>query len=184
MLAAGALALLYVFFAAASKPEPSTGLARFATGHLRQLTVMEAPPAMPTRAIQDAAGQTTTLAQFRGEVVVLNLWATWCAPCLTEMPTLAALQRRYEGRIRVIPISVDAEGQRARAQSKLAELSDGALPFFIDVTRGVVFDASAPGMPVTIVYDRDGREVARLAGGADWSSDEAAALIDAVLAGE
>lgn len=185
MLAAGTLAFLYVLFAAASKPEPSIGLARFATGHMRQLTVMEAPPPMPTRTIRDAAGQETTLAAHaEGEVVVVNLWATWCAPCVTEMPTLAELQRRYQGRIRVIPVSVDSEGQRDRARAQLAQLSEGSLPFFIDVTRGIVFDAGAPGMPTTIVYDREGREVARLAGGADWSSDEAAALIDAVLAGE
>jgi hypothetical protein len=100
------------------------------------------------------------------------------------MPTLAELQRRYEGRIRVIPVSVDSEGQRDRARTQLASLSEGSLPFFIDVTRGIVFDAGAPGMPTTIIYDSEGRELARLAGGADWSSDEAAALIDAVLAGE
>jgi thiol-disulfide isomerase/thioredoxin len=184
MLAAGTLAVLYVLFAAASKPEPSTGLARFATGEMARLAVLEAPPPMPTRLIRDAAGAETTLVAYSGEVLVLNLWATWCAPCMMEMPTLAALQRRYEGRLRVIPISVDSEGQRERAERELARLSDGSLPFLIDISRGVLFDAQAAGMPVTIIYDRDGREVARLAGGADWSSDEAAALIDAVLAGE
>jgi thiol-disulfide isomerase/thioredoxin len=152
---------------------------------MRQLDVMEAPPAMPTRMIRDAAGAETTLAAIAdGEVMVLNLWATWCAPCMHEMPTLGELQRRYEGRIRVVPVSVDSEAQRERAQRELARLSNNSLPFLIDISRGVLFDAQAAGMPVTIVYDRQGREVARLAGGADWSSDEAAALIDAVLAGE
>jgi thiol-disulfide isomerase/thioredoxin len=185
MLAAGTLAVLYVVFAAASKPEPSAGLARFATGEMRQLAVLEAPPSMPARTIRDAAGQETTLAAHAaGEVTVLNLWATWCAPCMHEMPTLGELQRRYEGRIRVIPVSVDTEAKRAEAQRELARLSNNSLPFLIDITRGVLFDVEAPGMPVTIVYDRRGREVARLAGGADWSSDEAAVLIDAVLAGE
>jgi hypothetical protein len=84
----------------------------------------------------------------------------------------------------VIPVSVDTEAKRAEAQRELARLSSNSLPFLIDITRGVLFDVEAPGMPVTIVYDRQGREVARLAGGADWSSDEAAALFDAVLAGE
>jgi thiol-disulfide isomerase/thioredoxin len=116
--------------------------------------------------------------------MVLNLWATWCAPCVEEMPTLGALQRRYGARVNVIPISVDGEGQREKAQAELARLSDNSLPFLIDITRGVLFDVGAPGMPVTIIYDREGREVARLAGGADWAGDEAIALIDAVLAGE
>jgi len=179
------LAVLYVLFAAASKPEPSTGLARFATGEMRQLAVLDAPPAMPTRVIRDAADAETTLRAIAGgEVMVLNLWATWCAPCMHEMPTLGELQRRYAGRIRVIPVSVDNQAKRAEAQRQLARLSGNSLPFLIDISRGVLFDVQAPGMPVTIIYDAQGREVARLAGGADWSSDEAAALIDAVLAGE
>ena len=98
------------------------------------------------------------------------------------MPTLGALQRRFEGRLRVIPISVDGEGDRERAIRELAELSGGSLPFLIDITRGVLFDAQASGMPVAIIYDRSGREVARLAGGADWASEDAAALMEAVLA--
>jgi len=185
MLAAGAAALLYVFFSAASKPEPSASITRFARGEMAQLAVMEAPPPMPTRALRDAAGAETTLqAVADGEVMVLNLWATWCAPCMEEMPTLGALQRRFEGRLRVIPVSVDSEAQRERAQRELAELSGGSLPFLIDITRGVLFDAQAAGMPVTIIYDARGREVARLAGGADWASEDAVAMLEAVLAGE
>jgi thiol-disulfide isomerase/thioredoxin len=184
MLAAGTLAVLYVFFAAASKPEPSTGLARFATGEMRQLSILEAPPPMPTRALQDATGGETSLAVYRGEVTVLNLWATWCAPCMEEMPTLGELQRRYQGRLHVVPVSVDSEADRQKARDELARLTHGSLPFYIDISRAVLFDAAAAGMPTTIVYDRHGREVARLAGGADWSSNEAAALMDAVLARE
>jgi hypothetical protein len=98
------------------------------------------------------------------------------------MPTLGALQRRFEGRVRVIPVSVDGEGKHAEAQAELARLSNGSLPFLIDITRGILFDVGAPGMPITVIYDASGREVARLAGGADWDSPEAVALIEAVLA--
>ncbi len=182
MLGLGTVAVLYVLFAGASKPEPTSGLSRFATGELAHLTVLEAPPPLPTRTIQDANGAATTLSANTGEVLVVNLWATWCAPCMEEMPTLGALQRRFEGRIRVIPVSADSEAKRAEAQSELARLTNGTLPFYIDITRGVLFDAQAPGMPVTIIYDRSGHEVARLAGGADWGGEDAAHLIDAVLA--
>jgi thiol-disulfide isomerase/thioredoxin len=181
MLAAGAVAVLYVLFAAASKPEATDGLRQFAVGEMRALAVLEEPPPMPARTLTDAAGRETTLRAFAGEVLVVNLWATWCAPCVEEMPTLAALQRRFDGRLRVIPISVDSEGDRAKAERQLARLSSGALPFLIDITRGVLFDSQATGMPVTIIYDRQGCEIARLAGGADWGSDEAAALMEAVL---
>lgn len=184
MLAAGAIAVLYVLFAAASKPEQTAGLMRFAQGEMQRLQVMEAAPPMPTRMLRDAAGAETNLQAFGGDVLVVNLWATWCAPCVEEMPTLGALQRRFEGRLRVIPISVDSEGERENAQRQLAQLSGGSLPFLIDITRGVLFDAQAAGMPVTIIYDRQGREVARLAGGADWDSPGAVALLEAVLAEE
>lgn len=184
MLAAGAIAVLYVLFAASSKPEQTAGLMRFAQGDMQRLQILEAAPPMPTRSLRDVSGAETNLQAFDGEVLVVNLWATWCAPCVEEMPTLAALQRRFEGRLRVIPISVDGEGARENAQRQLAALSGGSLPFLIDITRGVLFDAQAAGMPVTIIYDREGFEVARLAGGADWDSPEAAALLEAVLAGE
>lgn len=182
LVAVGAIALAYVLFAASSKPETQQGLSRFATGEMARLYVEEAPPPMPTRALRDAAGNETTLASYQGQVVVLNLWATWCAPCMEEMPSLAVLQRNFEGRIAVVPISVDSEGERAKAISELQRLSGGSLPFLQDMTRGVLFDAQAAGMPVTIIYNRQGQEIARLAGGADWGSEDASRLIEAVLA--
>lgn len=184
MLALGTMAVLYVLFAASSKPEQSQGLARFARGEMERLIVLPDPPPMTSRTLRDATGQETNLTAFQGEVLVVNLWATWCAPCVEEMPTLAALQDRFEGRLRVIPVSVDSEGHREQAQAQLAQLSNGRLPFLIDITRGVLFDAQAPGMPVTIIYNAEGRELARLAGGADWSSEETVALLEAVLARE
>lgn len=151
---------------------------------MARLVVLEAAPSQPTRALQDATGADTNLQAFAGEVVLVNLWATWCAPCVEEMPTLGALQRRMGDRLRVVAISVDSQGELANAQARLAELSDNSLPFYSDMTRGVLFDVQAPGMPVTILYDRQGREVARLSGGADWASDDAVALIEAAIAGE
>jgi thiol-disulfide isomerase/thioredoxin len=151
---------------------------------MARLYVMEAPPALPTRTLRDADGAETTLASFSGEILVVNLWATWCAPCMEEMPSLAQVQRNFEGRIRVIPVSVDGEADREKAIGQLAQLSGGALPFLQDMTRGVLFDLQAAGMPVTIIYDRHGNELARLAGGADWASEDAARLLEAVLAEE
>ncbi len=151
-------------------------------GEMARLYVEDAPPPMPARALRDAAGNETTLAAYRGQVVVLNLWATWCAPCMEEMPSLAVLQRNFEGRIAVVPISVDSEGERDKAISELRRLSGGSLPFLQDMTRGVLFDVQAAGMPVTIIYNRQGQEIARLAGGANWGSEDASRLIEAVLA--
>jgi len=184
LLAAGAIVVLYVVFAAASKPETGQGLSRFAHGDMQRLYVMDAPPMLPARTLRDAEGGETTLNAYRGDVLVVNLWATWCAPCMEEMPSLAELQRNFEGRLSVIPVSVDSEADREKAVAELARLSGGSLPFLQDMTRGVLFDLQAAGMPVTIIYDRDGRELARLAGGADWASEDATRLMEAVLAEE
>lgn len=184
LVAAGAIAVLYVLLIASSKPDTAGGLSRLAQGEMSRLYVTEAPPPMSTRTLRDATGVDTTLAAYQGQVMVLNLWATWCAPCMEEMPSLAELQRNFEGRIRVIPVSVDSEGERDRAISELQRLSGGSLPFLQDMTRGVLFDAQAAGMPVTIIYNAQGQEVARLAGGADWSSEDATRVIEAVLAEE
>ena len=182
MLAMAALALLYVLFAASSKPVPAGGYARFAQGAMSRLAVMEDAPPMPMEPLQDASGAETNLGAYRGEVVVLNLWATWCAPCMEEMPTLGALQRNFAGRLRVIPVSVDSVADSAKAQAELARLSEASLPFLIDSSRAILFSARAVGMPTTIIYAADGSELARLSGGADWSSPEAAALMEAALA--
>jgi thiol-disulfide isomerase/thioredoxin len=184
MLAAGAIAVLYVLFAAASKPETASGLMRFAERDMHALQVLADAPPLPTRTLRDAAGRETTLTAYRGEVLVVNLWATWCAPCVHEMPTLGVLQRRFEGRLRVLPVSVDSQGDLEEAKSELARLTGGTLPFLNDMTRGILFDVHAPGLPVTIIYGRDGRELARLPGGTDWSGPDAAALMEEVLSRE
>lgn len=183
MLAFAGIAILYVLFAAGSKPAETTGMTRFATGAMHRLTVMPDPPALPQRAIQDVQGRVTNLRAFTGQVLVVNLWATWCAPCMEEMPTLGALQRRFAGRIRIIPVNVDDTAHLEQAKQELTHLTQGVLPLYNDNSRGILFDVNAPGMPVTIIYDRRGHEVARLVGGADWSGDDAARLIEAVLAG-
>jgi thiol-disulfide isomerase/thioredoxin len=184
MLAVGAAAFLYVLFAAASKPgEPVTGLARFATGPMHALVVRSDPPDMPTRLIRDAAGNQTTLAAMGGDLVIVNLWATWCSPCMEEMPTLGALQRRYDPtRVHVVAVNLDDDADRDKAQAQLAKLTQGSLALYTDSSRGVLFDIDTDGMPVTIFY-KNGREIARLAGGADWDSAQAKALVDAALAG-
>lgn len=184
MLAFAGAAILYVLFADASKPAPAGGMSRFATGAMHRLVVLENPPPMPARSFEDAQGRAANLHAFAGQVLVVNLWATWCAPCMQEMPTLGALQRRFEGRIRVIPISADDVADRDRAERELAQLTGGLLPFYIDESRGILFDEEAAGMPATIIYDRNGREFARLTGGADWSSDAAAAVIEAAITAE
>ena len=176
-----AAALLYGLFALTSKPH---GYERFAHDALARLTVLRDPPALAGRLIYDGEGRPHRLAEFRGQVMLVNYWGTWCAPCVGELPTLAALQRRFEGRMRVITVAVDRPEQTERAKAELARLSAGALPFLQEPTMSIMFDAGAVKMPTSILYDAQGRELARVMAGADWSSEEAAALIEAALAEE
>ena len=179
----GLLAFLYAVSAAVSKPDES-GYRRFATGALKALVVMERPAPQSSRSFQTADGFAVKLSNFRGKVVVMNLWASWCAPCVAEMPTLGALQAAYAGRDLVVaPISIDQPRARARAIADLAKLADGKLTFYTDPTAAIAYDSGAgAGMPTTVIFARDGREIARLAGAANWNSPEAHALIEAALA--
>ncbi|MDX2233711.1 MAG: TlpA disulfide reductase family protein [Hyphomonadaceae bacterium] len=179
----GFAGFLYAVFGAVSKPDAS-GYKRFATGAMRALQIDADAPPQSTRPFQTVDGFNTTLAAFRGDVLVVNLWATWCAPCVEEMPTLGAVQRHYDGRdLKVVPISLDQPRHRARAVEDLKRLSAGSLTFYHDPTAAIAYDSGAgAGMPMTIVYAKDGREIGRLAGAADWNSAEARALFDAALA--
>lgn len=169
---------LYVFLAGASKPDYS----QFSRGAMTKLSVLEDPPAQPDRVLRDSEGRARRLGEFRGQVVLVNLWATWCAPCVAELPTLGALDRAYEGRgFRVIPVSLDGEAEAVQSRARLDELSGGGLPYLLDPTRRIQFDVQARGLPVSILYDRQGREVARVSGDVDWTSADARALIDFAL---
>jgi thiol-disulfide isomerase/thioredoxin len=161
-----------------SKPGPES----FAHGALAKLAVLHPAPAAPTLAFRDPAGQDRTLADWRGKIVVVNLWATWCEPCKKEMPTLAALADAYRAKdVAVLAISVDKPEDRDLAQETLAQISGGKLGLYQAPSYDIAFAAAAQGFPTTIIYGRDGKEIARLSGGADWAGAEAHGLIDMAL---
>ncbi len=179
----GLLAAVYVLFAAVSKPADS-GFKVHAVGAMKKLEVLRDPPAQPLDHFTDASGASRSLADFRGKVILLNVWATWCAPCVEEMPTLAALQAAYQGReFEVVAISIDRADVRTRADADLAKLTGGKIAFYQDPSTAIAYKIKpAVGVPISVLYARDGREIARLSGAANWSSPEARALIDAALA--
>ena len=159
-------------------------LARFAVGSLAALeTPADTPPA-PDYVFRDAHGTAVRFAAFRGKVAVVNLWAMWCAPCRQEMPTLAALARRYSDRedMIVVPVNVDATPEGV-AQAKAFLDEHRPLPFYGDTRFQLPFEFPGKGkMPQTILLDREGRIRAALSGEADWDGPEVRALIDALLA--
>ncbi|HEX6859605.1 MAG TPA: TlpA disulfide reductase family protein [Caulobacteraceae bacterium] len=179
---AGVAAVLYVIGAASFKPKQASDLSAYGTGALEKLVVTRPPTPMPDVAFTDANGKSLTLKDFRGQVVVLNLWATWCAPCKEEMPTLARLQAAYAAQpVSVVPLSVDRDEDLNLAVDQIA--STPPLKLYRDPGYSMAFGLNprAQGFPTTIIIDRQGRERARLSGAADWSSPEAKALIERLL---
>ena len=127
-------------------------------------------------------GKPMTLSDLKGKVVLLNLWATWCAPCRKEMPYLNQLQEEIgSDQFEVVAVSVD-RGSAEKSQKFLADVGATALRFYHDPTAQAGFSLMAIGMPTTLLFDRDGREIGRLAGPAEWHSKEAKDLIKAALA--
>lgn len=129
----------------------------------------------PDYPIALADGSTTTLAKFRGKPLLVNLWATWCAPCIAEMPTLDALAAREVGKLNVVVISQDLNGAAAvtpffKAKG-LAHLTPWLDP---DLRFSTNFGAN---LPVTILYSAQGKEIWRISGPMEWTGDKAVKLL-------
>jgi thiol-disulfide isomerase/thioredoxin len=137
---------------------------------------------LPDLVFLNEDGQQVSIEQWRGRVVLLNLWATWCAPCRKEMPDLAKLQEMLGSpEFEVVAISVDRKGIEASA-AFLIETGATALKLYVDKSAQTLYAIQAVGLPATLLIDRQGREVGRMLGPADWSSPEAVTLIKAALA--
>lgn len=180
----GVAAVLYIIVQASTKPAQDAGLTAVARGEMKKLTLPLEATIAPTHAFVDAAGKPVRIADYKGKVVVLNLWATWCPPCVAEMPTLAKLAAAYEGKpVVVVAVSVDQAKDVEKARAFIAK--HPPLGFYSDPEMKMPFAVKPPaaGMPTTIIYGTDGLERARLSAAADWSSADARAVIDHVLAG-
>ncbi|WP_169728361.1 TlpA family protein disulfide reductase [Geminicoccus roseus] len=139
--------------------------------------------ALPEIKYLDESGNETDLSALQGRVVVLNLWATWCAPCRTEMPSLDRLQAKYpKEEVLVLALSVD-RAPAEKVQAFMDEVGAEHLTIGRDPTVKAARLLGAPGLPATIVIDQEGLEVGRLLGIAEWDGPQATALIDELLAG-
>ncbi|HZC15829.1 MAG TPA: TlpA disulfide reductase family protein [Caulobacteraceae bacterium] len=180
--AIGLAVVLYVIAELLIKSGGASDLKTLARGDMSNMTVTVAGSPPPSLPILGPDGQSTDLTRLKAPVVVVNLWATWCGPCVAEMPTLAKLQAAYPGRILVVPVSMDTAKDREKARAFIAQ--HPPLPFYQDPKAAMVFSITPPaeGLPTTLLYGRDGREKARVSGGADWSGADAHAVMEALLA--
>lgn len=172
--------------ACAASPETLKAMKAAAVGEVAAVVTPDAPRPLPPLVFKDEAGVDGGLDQYRGKVVVLNLWATWCAPCRKEMPALDELARLKGGPdFAVVPISLDFGGVD-KPKAFLREIGVKSLPFHADPSNKLFRDLRAvgrgAGLPTTLILDKAGCEIGYLPGPAEWASADALKLIDAALA--
>ncbi|MBN8927618.1 MAG: hypothetical protein BGO51_12680 [Rhodospirillales bacterium 69-11] len=154
-----------------------------AASGLKGLVMLDPPEPVPDVPFLDAAGKEHRLSEFRGRGMVVNMWATWCAPCVAEMPSLAALSKTLApDDIAVLPLSSDRGGAPV-VKAWFDEREIGGLPVLLDPKGALARAWKARGIPTTVVVNREGMAVARLEGAADWDSPDAVATVKRLTAG-
>jgi len=177
----GAAAIAQVSAPPAELPK-GPGANPLSQGHMAAFVWKREPEALPEIRFTDGAGAPKTIADWQGKVVLLNLWATWCAPCRKEMPGLERLQKELgSDRFEVIALSVDRAGIEA-SKKFLDQIKVESLGLYVDSTARSSSALRAIGMPTTVLIDAASREVGRLVGPAEWDSEEAKRLIRAAIA--
>ena len=179
----GIAAVLYIIGQASLNPRQEMGLKSLAKGEMAKLTLPAQAGVAPVTSFLNSEGNLTRVADFKGKVVVLNIWATWCGPCILEMPTLAKLAGAYAGQpVAVVAVSMDGEREADKARTFIAR--NAPLAFYRDPKLKLPYDLkpSTSAMPTTVIYGKDGVERGRILGPAEWSGKDAKAVIDKLLA--
>jgi thiol-disulfide isomerase/thioredoxin len=190
-LGLGAAGLLYVILSAAlSGSEKKSGAPvppvlhdqSLLVGDMAKFVFAASPRTAPMETFLHD-GRDVTLAVFRGRAILVNFWATWCAPCLKELPSLDALEAALGGKdFAVVAVAADPKGPEAAGEF-LKKLNIKRLQLYADPKLNLtIATGGAAVLPVSILYDAEGREVGRLVGEADWTSEEAKALVKAAIA--
>ena len=186
----GALMLAYVMIAASVQPSGSKASKQASVynqdqsllkGEMADFEYAFPPRPAPTASFI-SNGENLFISSFRGQVVLVNFWATWCAPCLKELPSLDNLQGHFGGEaFQVVAIAADPKGPDV-AQEYLDKLDLQYLDLYADPNLRVASSiGGANVLPVSILYGPDSMEIGRLVGEADWASPEARALIESAL---
>jgi thiol-disulfide isomerase/thioredoxin len=179
-------ALLYGLVAASANAEGLDADAIAAvdalrTGEMEKLVLHGQARPRIDEPFRDAEANEVSLSDFTGQVVLLNFWATWCPPCRAEMPSLDRLAGEMAGDgLAVIALSTDRGGVERIAEF-YDEIGVANLSIYQDPRGRLPRKAGAIGLPVTLLLDRDGREVARVTGDAEWDSPEAKALVGKLI---
>jgi thiol-disulfide isomerase/thioredoxin len=175
-------AVLYtaLAFAANTLAAQTPDIAALRTGDMLKLAVSD-PVVVPETVLLDEAEGARSLQEYHGKYVLLNLWATWCAPCREEMPTLDRLQAELGGdRFAVVTVATGRNAVSA-IQRFFADQGVTHLPIWRDPKQDLAHAMGVLGLPATILIDPEGREVARITGPAAWDGPDAKALLTALI---
>lgn len=169
----------------AAKDAKARATGQAATGEVAAMLAAHPPRSMKSLAFTGPEGKPMSVADFTGKVVLLNLWATWCAPCREEMPALDALQEaKGSDTFEVVAVNVD-RGDDEKPKTFLKETGIQSLGYYRDSSMKVFNDLKsqslALGLPATLLIDEEGCLLAHMNGPAEWASPDAARLIDTVL---
>jgi thiol-disulfide isomerase/thioredoxin len=161
----------------------SAALEALREGTMKKLMFHAVPQDVSQIAFTDAQGAEFTLADWRGKYVVLNFWATWCAPCRKEMPGLDALQSEFGGDDFEVVTIATGRNSLTGITRFFEETGVESLPILLDARSELARDMAVLGLPITVILDPQGQEIARLRGDADWDSESARSIITALLSG-
>jgi len=144
-------------------------------------SLWDEPRSVPEVNFVDAHGEALSLEAFQGQVVLLNLWATWCQPCRKEMPTLDRLQGQLGGpQFQVVALSIDKDGLAA-VREFYTDIDVRRLDLYVDDTGEAITELNAPGIPITLLLDRNGEELGRKLGIAEWDSQAMQGFLQQVI---
>jgi thiol-disulfide isomerase/thioredoxin len=140
------------------------------------------PFTAPAISLADTNGHSVELSELRGKLVLVNLWATWCEPCLREMPSLERLQSRLGERIAVLAVSEDRGGNKT-VEPFIAKLGLKSVKIYIDPKSEVGHAFGARGLPTSFLIDREGKVLGRVEGAAEWDSPKIRGVLEPLLSG-
>jgi thiol-disulfide isomerase/thioredoxin len=153
------------------------------TGSMKKLVFHAEPQAASNAVFVDVDGGERSLAEFQGKHIVLNFWATWCAPCRKEMPSLANLQAELGGDAFEVVTIATGRNSPAGIRRFFEEEGVEGLPQFRDPNQALAREMAVLGLPITVILNPEGDEIARLRGDAEWDSESAKAIIAALISG-
>ncbi len=181
------LALLYFgLFASAniSQAQNYDAAEELRSGEMRKLLFKD-PEDVSEETFSTPDGAEVSLADFSGKTIVLNFWATWCAPCRKEMPSLEALRNQLGGdTFDVIAVATGPKNEPQKINKFFEQNDISDLPIYLDPKSRFANDMGIRGLPITVIINADGKEIARMRGDADWASENAIEVLGAIMSAE